>query len=246
MHGFRRKRYFRKTKFNRRTYKKTHRSFRGKGRRIRAFKRRLNSVAEKKMTQVTQGFANIVSVTSAYPIGDYMVLNWPVIGAGVNGRIGTKIFIRYYTMEITVANVAANQFCLNDVGILVCKSKIGGVPPAVNMNILFAGASPNGIDWTMLKTNYSKIKVYKFKMGNGQYDAGAGGCVQTNYPNTVNKKFRFKIMKEAELNQQGALSLKSIAIIPIYWPGPWTAIGVGVGAGPAQWSYKATLTYTDV
>ena len=62
-------------------------------------------------------------------------------------------------------------------------------------------------------------------------------------PQSFHFKLRFKIFKNCEIPINELPDIADINIVPIYFAAPFSANGT---QGPARFSHKVTMSYTDV
>lgn len=233
-------RHIRKTS---RYFKKASRRFR-KARRIaakRRFERRLNSVAEKKLNNVTIANSKAIDAAASNTVLSNALLDllYPAYGDANYNRIGTKIFIRYITVQITIYNVDTTHACYGMVGLLTAIEKKPGTGTATLQDLL-TGGLPN-IQASYLKSQYSKLKLKTWNMC-AQAGWSAGGVYTGFYPTQVRMKKRFKIMKNCTITTDNKFSLPEIWVVPVYFAAPLSHILTN----PGEYSMEAAMTFTDV
>lgn len=224
-------------KKTRRTYRKTSRLAK-KARRIRfrkRFERRLNSVAEKKVTWEDTALAPLIAATSTGLLADGLIkYAWPGQGPEAWNRIGTKIYIRYLTVQLWITNISDVQKCNGRVGVLIVKERRPGSARTLKVSDFFLGGGP------ILQTNLYKghqIKKMWLKTRHIHYNS-------TDLPQSVPFKFKFKIFKNSARDDTTLIpDIADINIVPVYFAAPYTAIGT---TSPAQFIHKVTMTFTDV
>ena len=226
--------YIKKT---RRTFRKTSR-FARKARKIRyrkRFERRLNSVAEKKVTWENVFDEPLIAATSSALLADGLIKAvFPTQGTETYGKIGSKIFIRYVVVDMWIYNVNDTNFTTGRIGVLIVKERRPASARGLEVQEFFAGGRPI-INSNLYKNRQVKKIILKMRYMN----------VSSNeIPQSFHFKFRFKIFKNCARDSINELpDIADINIVPIYFAAPFSANGT---QGPARFSHKVTMSYTDV
>jgi len=231
------RKYGKRIKKTRRTFRKTSR-FARKARKIRyrkRFERRLNSVAEKKVTWEDQADVNLYAATATAQLGDALIkYTWPNQGPENYNRIGTKIFIRYITVNLWIYNISDTQKCNGRVGVIIIKERRPGSARTIRITDLFYNNAPI-LNQSLYKN--SQIKKIWLKTRHMHYNSA-------ELPQSINYKFKFKIMKNCSRDDATLIpDLADIHVIPVYFPAPYTAIG---STSPAKFTQKVIMSFTDV
>lgn len=224
-------------------YKRTSRRFK-KARRIsrfNRFKRRVNAVGEKKMNIVEQTDIQFYNLNSALVTGiRLMGATIPPQGAEGDQFIGTKYFVRYILVQLTIYNDLSSGARLSTGPHFVnfIWEKNPGSYSQTNLQVM--DQEGNGINNEFLKVHFRKIWTSKPIML----------CPRMNsttylnpypYRSFVQKRFKFKIMKECRVQAAGLVGLPDIILLLSKNENIVSTIGDG-----AHVNLKITLTYTDI
>lgn len=201
------------------------------------FKRRINNIGEKKIkiTNIS-GAGTYISSQGVTTVQGVKLLNStrPTFGSLDNQMIGTKIFARYFHVEITYYNTNDNSYN-GPVFTTLLKEKHRFSHDVTNSD-LFTPGYGNGVNKSFLKTNYSLMKdLEPIKLRN--YNSQLYGDTYLH-----KRKFRFKIMKEIHIQTDTYWNIPDWIIINTYTNSlPGSSVGNGCVI-----NYKLTLTYSDI
>lgn len=221
------------------------------------FIRQLNSVAEKKIKTVLAGQPCLPYNQANLDPGIGIISdNLPVFGTGNNNRIGSKIFVRYCTLEAFYANSIYPP--VTQLSGLMSHIIVKERWPYVTERLTAADIcnSMNGhpcLNPYLLKYTYTKMKKYDFRYKPHERTVidGTDGVNQLHgipahgeHTNARIFKKRFKIMKNVNLMPVGAaykIDIPDIVWFPVYWHVDYT-----IAVGNPSFQFRLTMTFTDV
>jgi len=232
------KRRFKKT-FKKKYNKKRRFS---KRRSLKFFKKKLNTVAEKKMRQY-----NTFSIPVGLASGDgglntnYGLIKSSipnVVGPASNERIGNKIFVRYIRATMIIVG-GPNDYCAGQIGLMYAKEKKPQSASDVSLTQMFQSTLPVPSPTYVFKETFNKFKIKMLPIQS--INAMNLGVVESNVPYQYVIKRRFKIMKEVNYDRLGNISIPDIYLRAFSFAG---LTGI-TGAGHTQ-NLWTVCTYTDV
>lgn len=260
------KKYFRRPKRYSSYSSRLRRKYKQKIQRKR-FQRQLNKCAEKKIVQhhgatyTAQGLLIYNYDSLAADWGLDLMFTTLTTGVGPGQRIGTNVFLRYITLDLSFSN-KPECFVIGEFGLYIFYCRTKTTLPTIDSIMAHQAVGntmgPGYFDPQYLKTHFRKIKPYRFHLGDPDSFKASNLEQPADYPHHIDVakvthsnvksgmfhfRKRFKIMKQTRI-VGGSFDIPPIIVAPIKWPAPWAtfqAFGDVLAMG-----YVVTATYTDV
>lgn len=230
-----------KKRFRKRNYRRSKLRYK---KAIRSFKRKLNSVAEKKISAITTSEGDVSSAGSSTPIGQIgglMRTSLPAIGTGGFQRIGSKIFVRYITYTMYIYNTDTD-FVTNNVFILELRPKDNDIMDNFPIQDMTCGAGTvPAVNGLYLKNSFSKMKLHRFRIQAKAYDNTSGEFQGSALTNVVIFRRTIKVMKSLTISETNRIQPPDYYFWPLYFGGP---LSDQTGAG--KWRSAVQMSFTDV